>query len=134
VTKSQGPENTRQRTPFWAPESQARRLRPLKTREFPVVSGRGETVRKGVWRRERDCRRTFSASLQQHWDIKIADYSDFQKLLANQVVWVSEGDVVGTIYQDPPAEVGTVEDAIGSALISTLDPSPMSEAETNPIL
>lgn len=47
---------------------------------------------------------------------------------------VSEGNVVETIYQDPPAEVGTVDDAIGRALISTLDPSPMPEAEAEQIL
>jgi hypothetical protein len=47
---------------------------------------------------------------------------------------VSEGNVVESIYQDPPAEVGTVEDAIGRALISTLDPSPMPEAEAEQIL
>jgi hypothetical protein len=47
---------------------------------------------------------------------------------------VSAGNVVETIYQDPPAEVGTVDDAIGRALISTLDPSPMPEAEAEQIL
>lgn len=47
---------------------------------------------------------------------------------------VSAGNTVESIYQDPPAEVGTVEDAIARALISTLDPSPMPEAEADQIL
>ncbi|TFL16798.1 DUF305 domain-containing protein [Jannaschia formosa] len=47
---------------------------------------------------------------------------------------VAEGNVVETIYRDPPAEVGTVDDALGRALISTLDPSPMPEAEAEQIL
>ncbi|WP_116599005.1 DUF305 domain-containing protein [Primorskyibacter marinus] len=47
---------------------------------------------------------------------------------------VSAGNTVEPIYQDPPAEVGSVEDAIGRTLISTLDPSPMPEAEAEQIL
>ncbi|NDW32750.1 DUF305 domain-containing protein [Salipiger sp. PrR007] len=47
---------------------------------------------------------------------------------------VSEGNVAETIYQDPPAEVGTIDDAIGRALISTLDASPLPEAEAEQIL
>ncbi|SMC79829.1 DUF305 domain-containing protein [Primorskyibacter flagellatus] len=47
---------------------------------------------------------------------------------------VSAENTVESIYQDPPAEVGTVEDAIARALISTLDPSPMPEGEAEQIL
>ncbi|MCC4300295.1 DUF305 domain-containing protein [Aurantimonas coralicida] len=47
---------------------------------------------------------------------------------------VSDGNTVDSIYQDPPAKVGTVEDALGQALISTLDPSPMPKAEADEIL
>ena len=47
---------------------------------------------------------------------------------------VSEGRVVDTIYRDPPAEEGTVEDALNNTLISTLDPAPMPEAEADGLL
>lgn len=47
---------------------------------------------------------------------------------------VSAGNTVDSIYQDPPAEVGTIEDALGQALVSTLDPSPMPKAEADEIL
>ncbi len=47
---------------------------------------------------------------------------------------VSDGNTVDSIYQDPPAEVGTIEDALGQALVSTLDPSPMPKAEADGIL
>ncbi len=45
---------------------------------------------------------------------------------------VSEGNVVESIYQDPPAEPGSVEDALSNTLISTLDPAPIPEAEAEP--
>ena len=47
---------------------------------------------------------------------------------------VSEGRVVEAIYEDPPAEEGTVEDALNNTLISTLDPSPLAEAEADALL
>ena len=47
---------------------------------------------------------------------------------------VSAGNVVESIYQDPPAEPGSVEDALNNTLISTLDPSPMPEAEADQVL
>lgn len=47
---------------------------------------------------------------------------------------VSDGNTVDSVYQDPPAEVGTIEDALGQALVSTLDPSPMPKAEADEIL
>ena len=47
---------------------------------------------------------------------------------------VSSGNTVETIYHDPPAEVGTVEDALHNTLISTLDPAPMPEAEADQVL
>ena len=39
---------------------------------------------------------------------------------------VSDGNVVDSIYEDPPAQVGTVEDALNNTLISRLDPSPVT--------
>ena len=47
---------------------------------------------------------------------------------------VSEGNVVESIYQDPPAEPGSVEDALSNTLISTLDLAPMPEAEAERVL
>jgi hypothetical protein len=47
---------------------------------------------------------------------------------------VSAGNTVETIYRDPPAEVGTVQDALSNTLISTLDLSPLPEAEADRIL
>tara|TARA_B100000749_G_scaffold227916_1_gene183828 strand:- start:685 stop:1257 length:573 start_codon:yes stop_codon:yes gene_type:complete len=47
---------------------------------------------------------------------------------------VSAGNVVERIYEDPPAKVGTVGDALSNTLISTLDPSPMLRSEANQIL
>jgi hypothetical protein len=47
---------------------------------------------------------------------------------------VSEGNVVESIYQDPPAEPGSVEDALSNTLISTLDLAPIPEAEAERVL
>lgn len=47
---------------------------------------------------------------------------------------ISGGHAVDEIYEDPPAEVGTVEDALNNTLISTLDPSPMPAAEADQLL
>jgi hypothetical protein len=47
---------------------------------------------------------------------------------------VSAGNVAQTIYRDPPAVVGSVGDALANTLISTLDLSPMPEAEADQIL
>lgn len=47
---------------------------------------------------------------------------------------VSAGNVVENIFKDPPAEPGTVEDALSNTLISTLDPAPMPEAEADRVL
>ena len=47
---------------------------------------------------------------------------------------ISEGNVVESIYQDPPAEPGSVEDALANTLISTLDLAPMPEAEADQVL
>ncbi len=47
---------------------------------------------------------------------------------------VSSGNVVENIYRDPPAEPGTVEDALANTLISTLDLAPISEAEADRVL
>src|SRR3546814_14058111 len=42
---------------------------------------------------------------------------------------VSSGNVVESIYKDPPAEPGTVERALSNTLISELDLAPMPEAD-----
>ncbi|WP_026987560.1 DUF305 domain-containing protein [Fodinicurvata fenggangensis] len=47
---------------------------------------------------------------------------------------VSFGNVVESIYQDPPAEPGTVENALSNTLISQLDLAPMPEAEADQVL
>lgn len=38
---------------------------------------------------------------------------------------ISSGNVAGSVYEDPAAEPGTVEDALSNTLISTLDLAPM---------
>ncbi|WP_375262665.1 DUF305 domain-containing protein [Palleronia sp.] len=47
---------------------------------------------------------------------------------------VSSDDVVESIYQDPPAAPGNVEDALSNTLISQLDLAPMAEAEADQVL
>ncbi|AJE47600.1 DUF305 domain-containing protein [Celeribacter indicus] len=47
---------------------------------------------------------------------------------------VSSGRVSETVYEDPPAEPGTIADALGTTLVSTLDPAPMPQAEADRIL
>lgn len=47
---------------------------------------------------------------------------------------VSSGNVVESIYEDPAAEPGSVEDALSNTLISTLDLAPMPEAEADRLL
>nr|WP_111297634.1 DUF305 domain-containing protein [Paracoccus saliphilus] len=47
---------------------------------------------------------------------------------------VSAGNTVESIYQDPPAQEGTIADAMNNTLIAQLDPAPMSEAEADQIL
>ncbi len=47
---------------------------------------------------------------------------------------VSDGNVVESIYQDPPAEPGSVEDALSNTLISQLDLAPMPAAEADRVL
>tara|TARA_R110002020_G_scaffold109430_15_gene253116 strand:+ start:7900 stop:8352 length:453 start_codon:yes stop_codon:yes gene_type:complete len=47
---------------------------------------------------------------------------------------VADGNVADRIYEDPPAEPGTVETALANTLISTLDLAPMPEAEADRLL
>ena len=47
---------------------------------------------------------------------------------------VSSGNVAESIYEDPPAEPGTVEDALTNTLISQLDLAPMPKAEADRVL
>jgi hypothetical protein len=47
---------------------------------------------------------------------------------------VSDGNIVETIYQDPPPRPGSIADALGSTLISTLDLAPMNRAEAGQLL
>jgi hypothetical protein len=47
---------------------------------------------------------------------------------------VDKGDFVRTIYEDPPAGVGTVQTALNNTLISTLDPAPLSQAQAEEVL
>ncbi|MEC9244773.1 MAG: DUF305 domain-containing protein [Pseudomonadota bacterium] len=47
---------------------------------------------------------------------------------------VSGGNVADSIYEDPPAEPGNVEEALSNLLVSTLDLAPMSEAEASQVM
>lgn len=47
---------------------------------------------------------------------------------------VDKGNSVQAIYEDPPAKVGKVQDALNNTLISTLDPAPVSEAQAREVL
>jgi len=47
---------------------------------------------------------------------------------------VASGHVVESIYEDPPAAPGTVEDALNNTLISRLDLAPMPQAEADRLL
>lgn len=47
---------------------------------------------------------------------------------------VARGATVDRTYQDPAAQVGSVADALGNTLISTLDPAPIKTAEADQIL
>ncbi len=47
---------------------------------------------------------------------------------------VADEDTVASIYQDPPAEVGTIAAALNNTLIAELDPSEMPQAEAEQIL
>src|SRR3546814_10057343 len=47
---------------------------------------------------------------------------------------VYSGNVVASIYRDPPAEPGTVQDALSNTLLSQLDLAPMPEAEADRVL
>jgi len=58
------------------------------------------------------------------------EIAEMRYLIAN----VSSGNVVESIYQDPPAEPGTVEDALSNTLLSQLDLAPMPKAEADRVL
>lgn len=47
---------------------------------------------------------------------------------------VAGGNVVGDIYEDPPAETGTVEDALSNTLVARLDPAPLPAGEAGAVL
>lgn len=47
---------------------------------------------------------------------------------------VSEGNVVESVYRDPPAEPGSIDDALSNTLVSELDLAPMSAAEAHRVL
>ncbi|UUP18000.1 DUF6692 family protein [Nitratireductor thuwali] len=50
------------------------------------------------------------------------------------IAQTSSGNEAENIYHDPPAEPGTVEDALSNTLISRLDLAPMPEAEADRVL
>lgn len=58
------------------------------------------------------------------------EIAEMRYLIAN----ISSGNVVESIYQDPPAEPGTVEDALSNTLLSQLDLAPMPKAEADRVL
>jgi hypothetical protein len=47
---------------------------------------------------------------------------------------ISSGATVERIYQDPPPRNGTVEEALGTVMVSALDLAPMNEAEADQVL
>lgn len=47
---------------------------------------------------------------------------------------VADGNVAESIYQDPPAEPGTMEDVLSNTLISRLDLAPIPQAEADRVL
>ena len=47
---------------------------------------------------------------------------------------VAGGNTVREIYEDPPATVGTVDDALANTLVATLDPAPLTEEEADSVL
>jgi hypothetical protein len=47
---------------------------------------------------------------------------------------VADGNVAEQVYEDPPATVGSINDALGNTLIAELDPSPMPAAEADQVL
>ncbi|MCV0396416.1 MAG: DUF305 domain-containing protein [Rhizobiaceae bacterium] len=50
------------------------------------------------------------------------------------IAQVASGNVVESIYEDPPAEPGSVEDALSNTLVSELDLAPVPEAEADRLL
>lgn len=47
---------------------------------------------------------------------------------------VSSGTVADTVYKDPPAEPGSVQDALNNTLVSVLDPAPLSRDDADRLL
>ena len=47
---------------------------------------------------------------------------------------VLDGKMGETIYKDPPAQAGSIEDALNNTLISQLDPAPLPKVEADQIL
>jgi hypothetical protein len=50
------------------------------------------------------------------------------------VAQASDGSVVESIYEDPPAQPGTVQDALANTLLAELDLAPMAKAEADQVL
>lgn len=47
---------------------------------------------------------------------------------------VSSGNVVESIYEDPPAAPGTIEDALSNTLVSQLDLAPLSQSDVTQVI
>ena len=47
---------------------------------------------------------------------------------------VASGNAMESVYEDPPAEPGSIEDALSNTLVSQLDLAPMPEAEADQVL
>ncbi len=50
------------------------------------------------------------------------------------ITQVSAGQVVESIYEDPPVEVGSIDDALSNTLVSQLDLAPVAGAEADQVL
>lgn len=58
------------------------------------------------------------------------EIAEMRYLIAN----VTSGNVVERLYEDPPANPGSVEDALGNVLISQLDLAPMPKPDAGRVL
>lgn len=63
-------------------------------------------------------------------DAQRREITEMRYLIAD----LAAGRMVPSIYEDPPAEAGTVADALDNTLLSRLDPASMSKAEADRVL
>ncbi len=64
------------------------------------------------------------------WRAQQKEMAEMRALIAD----LEAGNVVTDIYEDPPAKVGSVGDALNNTLLAGLDPSPLPRDEAGPAL